>query len=156
MRFRSGLLALPFLALVVLTSPAVALRADVPTAAPTLRGAVGTMQTQLVNPTTADFDASSDHAVILNTVALVTKYWIDVYKPDATLGTSIDLGKPTPVAGKITFTGLVTAMSTLPPAAGYFAKVAAEGPGGRSASAASALFTVAVRAPVPPASPAIR
>lgn len=100
-------------------------------------------------PNIVEFDPSSDHAVIANTVPLVTRYFLEVYKPDLTIGATKDLGKPAPVAGKITYVGLIAVMASLPPG-NYTAKVFAEGPGGRNGTPASDPFPVVVPSPAAP------
>ena len=127
-------------------------RAPLPRASPEPGISAGAAQpVQLVNPSTVQFAASTDHAAVQNTVAVVARYLLEILDPAGALAKTVDLGKPAPDAtGQIAFTGLVAAMNTLPPAT-YTVRVVAEGPGGQGRSALSDPFSVQVRAPAAPA-----
>ncbi len=109
----------------------------------------------IVNPTTIQFTASADHDAVQSGLPVVSKYTVDVMSASAPTGTvwkTVDLGKPTPVSGQISFAGMGTALSTLNPGS-YVAVVKAEGPGGVTASVPSDPFQVAIKAPAAPGKP---
>jgi hypothetical protein len=86
----------------------------------------------------------------------VAKYTVDILSASAPTGTvwkTVDLGKPTPVSGKITVSSLGAVLSTLN-AGSYVAIVKAEGPGGVTVSVASDPFQIAIKAPAAPGKPA--
>jgi hypothetical protein len=94
-------------------------------------------QTAVVNPVTVEFTPSADHAVLaLDGSPMVTKYEMRIFV-ETPLGPTpsftTDIGKPTPVAGKITITNAVW-FSGLTPNTRYVAKVAAVGPTGEGVS----------------------
>lgn len=101
----------------------------------------------IVNPNGVSFPASPDHAVTENGVSLVTRYTLDISSTTAptVVAKSVDLGKPTPVAGNIVYSQMATVRATLP-SGSYTAIAYAEGPGGRTGSVASDPFSVAPRA----------
>ena len=132
-----------------------AFSAPMATAAGSAPGAPVLMQTPGSTPNFAVFTASLDHSVVQNTVPLLTKYVLEILKGDGTVGASVDIGKPTPVAGEIQYTGVIALTANLPPA-NYTVRVAAEGPGGRTLSAVSAPFAVVVPAPRAPGAPATK
>lgn len=109
-------------------------------------------QTVVVNPVTVEFAPSSDHAVIaLDGQPMVARYEMRIYV-ETPLGPTPaftqDIGKPTPVAGKITVTNAVW-FSGLTPNTRYVAKVAAVGPTGEGVSDPSNPFGL-VGAPTAP------
>ncbi len=117
-----------------------------------------TAQVPVVNPNTIEFNASVDHDALSNGTAVLTKYTVSILaaaQPTGTVWKVIDLGKPTPVSGKITFTGLAASLADMNPGS-YVAVVKAEGPGGVSASVASDPFQVAIRAPGVPGKPVLK
>lgn len=112
---------------------------------------------QLVNPTTVVFGRSPDHDVVEGGTEKVTGYTIDVLNGGGTSVASRDIGKPTPVNGEITYTGLRTITTGLANG-NYVVVVTAFGPGGRSdGTAPSATFSVAATTsrPAAPVGPAI-
>lgn len=115
-------------------------------------------QANIVNPASVEFTPSVDHNVIENTVAVLTRYDLEIYTPTGTVPVkTVDLGKPTPNgANLIIYAGLRAALVTVAPG-DYVAKVASVGSGGTSRSVASNPFTVALRSPVaPPSAPILR
>lgn len=109
----------------------------------------------LTNPTSVDFDASANHSTVTSStppVPLVSNYLIEIYTPSGALLKSADVGKPTPVANKITVAlGPIT--STIPLGTGYTIKAVAKGAGGEGRSAASNPFDLTVPAPAAPGVP---
>lgn len=108
----------------------------------------------IVNPSGVEFAASTDHDTVANGVALVAKYTlaISTVAAPAVIVKTVDLGKPAPVAGKVTFTGLAPVIAALT-AGDYVAVVSAEGPGGVTASVPSDPFSVRPKAPAAPGKP---
>ena len=100
---------------------------------------------QTLNPTTAQFTASSDHDAVAadGITPLVSSYELEFYLSGATQPfQTLSLGKPTPdVQGTITV-NFATLMGAALPSPGivYVATVSAIGPGGAAASAFSNLF----------------
>jgi hypothetical protein len=109
-------------------------------------------QTAVVNPVTVEFTPSADHAVIaLDGQPMVARYEMRIFV-ETPLGPTPsftqDIGKPTPVAGKITITNAVW-FSGLTPNTRYVAKVVAVGPTGEGVSELSNPFGL-VGAPTAP------
>ncbi len=119
--------------------------------------AVGALEFQVAvsNPTVVEFAPSPDDAVIDHGVAVVASYAVEVYNA-GTLAKTTNIGKPTPVAGKITYLNLATDLAALPIGSAYTVKVAAVGPGGTGRSTDSDPFGVTVRAPAATAKPVVR
>jgi hypothetical protein len=99
---------------------------------------------QVVDPTTAEFDPSTHHDIILDDGrAAVTRYDLEFYNAGATSPFQVmSLGKPTPQTdGKIRIT-LTNVLAARPsPGLTYLATVAAVGPGGIGRSAPSNPFS---------------
>lgn len=98
-------------------------------------------QTLVINPTKADFVASSDHSATstLDGSAVLTSYRLDLYLAGASSPmTSVSLGKPTPVSGHIVVSP--AELAAIPVGQRMFARVVAVGPGGEAASADSNPF----------------
>lgn len=91
----------------------------------------------VTNPTTVDF-TSTDHNVVVDGQAVVTRYDLTVYTVanQATAVKTVDIGKPTSATTAVSYTGLRTAMTGLPNGQ-YVVKLAAVGPGGASAASAA-------------------
>jgi hypothetical protein len=112
----------------------------------------------VLNPTTVIFDPSTDHEALEvdGVTPVVTRYELRMAlesTPTVPISTT-DLGKPLPVAGKITVTNPVW-FAGLTPRTRYIAKVAAIGSAGAGVSAPSNPFGMAgPPAAVPP--PVIR
>ena len=107
----------------------------------------------VTNPGVIEFDASTDHDTIEQTVPILTSYIVEIYTPTGGSAlTSVDIGKPTPVAGVITYTGLRAVYASLPPGT-YVARVAASGPFGINRSDPSLPFDAAVTGGRAPAAP---
>jgi hypothetical protein len=108
-------------------------------------------QTLVINPTTATFTASPDHAVIENTVPLVTNYELRVFLSTNTTTPVrvVNLNKPTPDASNLISVSVVSTIAALAPG-DYFGRVAAIGPGGEGVSVNSNPFQVKPRAPGAP------
>lgn len=98
--------------------------------------------TPTTSPANVAFTVSPDHSatVPVTGVALLSSYALQIFKcSDSTqVGSNVDLGKPTPVGSTATVNNVVP--QTLTKDVQYFAKVLAVGPGGSTASAASAPF----------------
>lgn len=105
----------------------------------------------VVNPGGVSFTASPDHDAVANGIPVVARYTLDiatVAAPTVAVKT-VDMGKPTPVSGTVTFSGLATVTAALP-VGDYVGVVKAEGPGGVSAGAVSDPFSLKPRAPAAP------
>lgn len=98
-------------------------------------------QSGTVNPTTASFPASPDHAT-----ASVTSYALEFYD-GTTLTESRDIGKPTPANGTIT---VAIARGALQQNRTYTVKAVAKGPGGEARSVDPSDPFVFLGAPVAP------
>jgi hypothetical protein len=109
-------------------------------------------QTVVVNPTTVEFTASTDHnALGLDGVALISRYDLRIYiEAGMTLVTTIALGKPSPLAGQIVVTNAAW-FSPLQPNTRMVARVVAVGPTWEAASNISNPFGTAG----PPAAPTV-
>lgn len=103
--------------------------------------AVAFAQSGTVNPTTATFTASPDHAT-----ATVTSYALEFYN-GATLAETRDVGKPTPTNGTITVT---IARGALQQNVNYTVKAVAKGPGGEARSVDASDPFVFLGAPAAP------
>lgn len=100
-----------------------------------------------INPTSVEFDASVDHAVVDMGQQKVTSYVAKWFMNGATTPVqSTSLGKPTPVAGKITFSLLLVARPILL-AGSYVVRVASVGPGGTNETPSSSPFDLTALAP---------
>lgn len=107
----------------------------------------------VVNPTTLEFIPSLDHDAVnaLDNTPVLSTYEARFY-PEAggAMVGSMNIGKPTPVNGKITITSLPV-LTTLPRNVRLICKVAAIGPDGVNESAASNPFGMRdVKIPVAP------
>ena len=99
---------------------------------------------QTINPSAAEFVASSDHnAVLSDGTAALTRYDLEFYNVGAGSPFQVaSLGKPTPGTGGVISVVLSSVLTSLPsPGLVYEARVAAIGPGGASRSAASNTFS---------------
>ena len=98
--------------------------------------------TPTANPANVAFTVSPDHnaTVPVTGQAVLTSYALQIFKcSDSTqVGSNVDMGKPTPVGSTATVNNIVP--QTLTKDVQYFAKILAVGPGGSTASAASAPF----------------
>ncbi len=107
-------------------------------------------QVLVINPTKAEFNASADHNLTENEIALVSSYELRVFVTCATVPLRVlNLAKPTPDANNLIIVDIVSLVRSLP-VGDYFATVAVKGPGGESISTPSNPFQVTVRAPVAP------
>jgi hypothetical protein len=90
----------------------------------------------VVDPTTAEFDASSDHSAIVDGQPLVDRYDLRIYRLDENVPYRVvDLQKPAPgTDGKIRINLVTLLTPPLPSGVAYTADVAAVGPGGLNAS----------------------
>ena len=98
---------------------------------------------QTVNPTTVEFNPSSDHNVTLaNGMAAVTRYDLEFYTPGAASPFQVNsLGKPTPATDGFIRVLLSTVLTAFPsPGIVYESTVSAVGPGGSGRSARSNTF----------------
>lgn len=95
----------------------------------------------VVNPTTAQFIASVDHALVVNGTAVVSGYQLDTMSGTATgaLAFSFSLGKPTPGPANL-ISVVVPQLSTLATGS-YVATISALGPGGSGKSAPTSPFS---------------
>lgn len=106
----------------------------------------------VVNPTKVEFQASADHDVMMNSVAILTNYELRIYPIDSTVATRIlNLNKPTPDASGKIVVSIVSTIESLP-VGNYFSVLAAKGPGGEGVTPPSNPFQVTVRAPAAPTS----
>lgn len=129
---------------------AVSLLAAVPAQAQT------TCTLPCTNPTVVEFDASVDHSAVDMGQNKVTGYVAKFFLNGATTPVqSPSLGKPTPVAGKITFS-LVTVARPILLAGTYTVKVATVGPGGTTDSVDTDPFDLRALAPAAPPKPVIK
>jgi hypothetical protein len=95
----------------------------------------------VVNPTTAQFVASVDHALLVNGTAVVSGYQLDAMVGTVTgaLAFSFNLGKPTPSTGNV-ISIVVPQLATLANGS-YVATISALGPGGSGKSAPTPPFS---------------
>lgn len=115
---------------------------------------VAQAQTLALNPSIVEFNASADHdATNLDGTPILDHYDLRIYLEGASqpFQAPTSLGKPTPVAGKITITNsaLFAALAT---GLRYVARVGAVGPTGEGVSDPSNPF--GVPRTTPPTSPA--
>ena len=103
----------------------------------------------VVNPTKAEFVASTDHNVLVNGAPVLTSYQLDIMAGTATgaLALTVSLGKPTPGAGNL-ITVTVPQLAALPNGS-YVGTVSAVGPGGAGKSDPSNPFA-RISAPAAP------
>src|SRR5437867_5384582 len=96
-----------------------------------------------VNPTTAQFTASSDHNATSNGTPLVQSYQLEFFIVGASAPFQTNtLGKPTPDSGGTITVDLTSMLVGWPvPGTNYVADVAAVGPGGTARSALSNTFS---------------
>lgn len=100
--------------------------------------AVAASAQTVINPTRVEFTPSADHSVVFEGQPIVTGYQLQFFASGATdPTTTVDLGKPAPVDGKIS---LPVDFAAVPIGQVYTAKVAAYGPGGAAASEPSNPF----------------
>jgi hypothetical protein len=90
----------------------------------------------VVDPTTAEFDPSSDHSAVVDGQPLVDRYDLRIYRLDENVPYRVvDLQKPAPgTDGKIRVNLVTLLTPPLPAGVAYTADVAAVGPGGLNAS----------------------
>ena len=100
-------------------------------------------------PTNVTFAPSADHAAVVNGVAVLTSYRVDVFGGATTV--SKDCGKPTVVGGNVT----CPLPNGLPNNVALTAKAVAVGPGGESAGPASDPFAN-MAAPAAPGKPTVQ
>ena len=120
-------------------------------------------QTVTLNPTKVEYTASADHAALLGTVPVVSRYQFDAVamNPLGAIAISRDLGKPTPdtvtgCAAPVPCISVVVAeLATLTPNRTYTATVSAIGPGGTAPSGASNPFAKP-GAPAPVSPPVVK
>lgn len=100
----------------------------------------------VLDPTTAEFDPSTDHNVTVDGTAIVTSYTLAVYQAGGTTPIqTLDLGKPNPgTDGKIRVNFITLLTTPLTPGVVYEARVRAEGPGGSGESTVSNTFSFPV------------
>lgn len=116
-------------------------------------------QTLVINPTRVSFTVSADHNRTLtlagDSIALVTRYELEVYLPGATQPmTTSDLGKPSAADGADVSLDRAAVFVALPVGA-YEGAVAAIGPGGIGRSARTPPFG-RLTAPAPPPAASVR
>lgn len=106
-----------------------------------LLGAASASAQTVVNPTTAQFTASVDHALVVNGTAVVSAYQLDTMIGSSTgaLAFSFNLGKPTPGTANV-ISVVVPQLATLANGS-YVATVSALGPGGAGKSAPTSPFS---------------
>lgn len=111
---------------------------------------------QVVNPSTAIFTASADHAAVLNGVAVVESYQLEIVTTAAggALALTVNLGKPAPSASNEIAADLTPSVAKLANGA-YVATVVAVGPGGAGRSAPSDPF-FRIGTPAPPGRPSLK
>jgi hypothetical protein len=97
----------------------------------------------VLDPRYVEFDASDDHNVVTGGVPVVARYSLSIYPVGSTVAfATVDLGKPTPDSSGVIRVDFLPLLSALPtPGVSYEARVAALGPGGSAASAASNGFS---------------
>lgn len=103
--------------------------------------ASGASAQNMVNPTKAQFTASTDHDAAVGGMAVVTSYQLDAMIGTATgaLAFSANLGKPTPDASRVIVVPVPQFLTM--PNGSYVATVSAVGPGGAGKSAPSNPFS---------------
>jgi Viral BACON domain/Putative binding domain, N-terminal len=108
-------------------------------------GAMAALTAQsVVDPRYAEFSPSPEHDTVTNGVPVVTNYTLSIFNVGS--GTpldTVDLGKPTPVAGVIRVDFLPLLHVSLAPNVIFEARVNAVGPGGAAPSAVSNTFAFA-------------
>lgn len=111
---------------------------------------------QVVNPTTAVFTASSDHAMVINGVAVVESYQLDLVTTatGGALTLTVSLGKPVPSPTNEITVDISPSVAKLATGT-YVATVVAVGPGGAGRSAPSDPF-FRLGTPAPPGRPSLK
>lgn len=111
---------------------------------------------QVVNPSAAIFTASADHATVVNGVAVVESYQLDLVTTAAggALALTVSLGKPTPSPTNEITADIASSVAKLATGA-YVATVVAVGPGGAGRSAPSDPF-FRLGTPAPPGRPSLK
>jgi hypothetical protein len=108
----------------------------------------------VVNPRSYEFVPSADHDAVIDGQAVVVRYEMRYLQIGGVAVGVVDLGKPSPVDGKITGV-LNVSMVPTSPSARYVAYVAAIGPTGEGISAASNPFAQ-VGPPANPGPPTVK
>lgn len=121
--------------------------------------AMAQAQVTILTANTVEFTPSPDHAATrLDGSAVVTSYELNAVAVNSqgAIAITVNLGKPSPVNGKIGPIA-VTQLTTITPNLAYTATVTAIGPDGRGVSPSSDPFGRAIpAAPAAPGKPVVR